>query len=123
MDNLIEQLTSLDNTQIKELRTRLSGLWGVSADVATTPINMEPVAITNVEQTEFSVFLTGFAADRKMGVIKMVREITGLPLLESKTLVETSPTGPKELKSNISKDDAADMKSKIEALGGVVEVK
>ena len=71
------------------------------------------------EKTEFDVLLTSFGAN-KVGVIKVVRELTGLGLKEAKDLVEGAPSTVKE---GVSKDDAAEMKKKLEAAGGSVEVK
>jgi large subunit ribosomal protein L7/L12 len=72
------------------------------------------------EQTEFSVILEGFDAAKKINVIKIVREITGLGLKEAKDLVEGAP---KPVKENISKDEAAKLKQKIEDGGGKVALK
>jgi large subunit ribosomal protein L7/L12 len=71
------------------------------------------------EQTEFSVVLTGFG-DQKIGVIKVVRAITGLGLKEAKDLVEGVP---KPIKEGISKEDAEKIKAEITAAGGTVEIK
>ena len=72
------------------------------------------------EQTEFTVVLEGFDAAKKINVIKIVREITGLGLKEAKDLVEGAP---KPVKENISKDEAAKLKQKIEDGGGKVALK
>lgn len=71
------------------------------------------------EQTEFTVVLASFG-DNKVGVIKAVREVTGLGLKEAKDLVEGAP---KELKEDVSKDDAEEMKKKLEEAGAKVEIK
>ena len=71
------------------------------------------------EQTEFTVVLASFG-DNKVGVIKAVREVTGLGLKEAKDLVEGAP---KELKEDVSKDDAEAMKKKLEEAGAKVEIK
>jgi large subunit ribosomal protein L7/L12 len=71
-------------------------------------------------QTEFDVILEGCPADKKIGVIKAVREATGLGLAEAKALVDGAP---KTLKENVSKDEAAQIKAKLEAEGAGVEVK
>jgi len=72
------------------------------------------------EQTEFTVVLAGFDAAKKINVIKVVREITGLGLKEAKDLVEGAP---KPVKENVSKDDAAKFKKQLEDGGAKVEVK
>jgi large subunit ribosomal protein L7/L12 len=76
-------------------------------------------AAPSEEQTEFNAVLTGFGAE-KIQVIKVVRAITGLGLKEAKDLVEGVP---KPIKEGVSKDEAADIKKKIEAVGGAVEIK
>jgi len=78
-----------------------------------------PAAAAAEEKTEFNVILTGFGAE-KIQVIKVVRAITGLGLKEAKDLVEGMP---KPIKEGISKDEAADIKKKIEEVGGTVEIK
>jgi large subunit ribosomal protein L7/L12 len=75
------------------------------------------------EQTEFTVLLTGFDDAKKINVIKVVRELTGLGLKEAKELVEGSKAGGKPIKENISKDDAAKLKKQLEDGGAKVEVK
>jgi large subunit ribosomal protein L7/L12 len=72
------------------------------------------------EQTEFTVVLAGFDAAKKINVIKVVRELTGLGLKEAKDLVEGAP---KPVKENVSKDDAAKFKKQLEEGGAKVEVK
>jgi large subunit ribosomal protein L7/L12 len=78
------------------------------------------VAEKPAEQTEFTVVLEGFDAAKKINVIKIVREITGLGLKEAKDLVEGSP---KPIKENISKDEAAKLKAKLEEGGAKVSLK
>ena len=78
-----------------------------------------PAAAAAEEKTEFNAILTGFGAE-KIQVIKVVRAITGLGLKEAKDLVEGIP---KPIKEGISKDEAADIKKKIEEVGGTVEIK
>lgn len=90
----------------------------VSDELAAAPgagAVMAPVE----EQTEFNAILTGFGAE-KIQVIKVVRAITGLGLKEAKDLVEGVP---KPIKEAVSKDEAADIKKKIEEVGGTVEIK
>lgn len=72
------------------------------------------------EKTEFDVVLTGFDAAKKLGVIKVVRAVTGLGLAEAKGLVEGAP---KPVKTGISKEDADKLKAELEAAGGTVELK
>jgi large subunit ribosomal protein L7/L12 len=116
----IEEMTVLDLSElVKELEQRL----GVSAAApmmvaAAAPAGGEAAAQVE-EKTEFDAILTGFG-DQKIQVIKVVRAITGLGLKEAKDLVDGAP---KPIKEAVSKDEAADIKKKIEEVGGTVEVK
>ena len=116
----IEQMTVLE---LSELVKELEEKFGVSAAVpvavaAVAPAGADAAAAAE-EQTEFDAVLTGFG-DQKIQVIKVVRAITGLGLKEAKDLVEGVP---KPIKEAVSKDEAADIKKKIEEVGGTVEVK
>jgi large subunit ribosomal protein L7/L12 len=83
-----------------------------------------PAAPAKVEeQTEFTVLLEGYDEAKKINVIKVVRELTGLGLKEAKELVESSKTAPKPVKENVSKDDAAKLKKQLEDGGAKVAVK
>jgi large subunit ribosomal protein L7/L12 len=84
------------------------------------PVAAAPVAVVNVEPTEFKVILEGFDAAKKINVIKVVREITGLGLKEAKDAVEGAP---KSVKEGISKEDAAKILKQIEDGGGKASVK
>jgi large subunit ribosomal protein L7/L12 len=116
----IEEMTVLDLSElVKELEQRL----GVSAAApmmvaAAAPAGGDAAAQVE-EKTEFDAILTGFG-DQKIQVIKVVRAITGLGLKEAKDLVDGVP---KPIKEAVSKDEAADIKKKIEEVGGAVEVK
>jgi large subunit ribosomal protein L7/L12 len=102
---------------VKELEEK----WGVSAAaaVAAAPAAAAPAAAAAVEQTEFTVVLEA-AGDNKIGVIKVVREITALGLKEAKDLVEAAP---KPIKEGISKDEATALKKKLEEAGAKVALK
>ena len=116
--SFIEKLTVLDLSKlVKALEDRL----GVSAaaPVAVAAPGAAPAAAAEEEKTEFDVILTAFG-DKKIGVIKVVRTITGLGLKDAKELVEAAP---KALKEAVSKDEAAEIKKAIEEAGGTVEVK
>ena len=106
--------------QAAELSKALEEKWGVSAAapvaMAAAPGAAAPAA---EEQTEFSVMLTEAGA-QKINVIKVVREITGLGLVEAKTLVEGAP---KAVKESVSKDEATKIKAKLEEAGAKVELK
>ena len=115
----IEEMTVLELSQlVKELEERfgVSAAAPVAVAVAGAVGEQAPVA---EEKTEFDAVLTGFG-DQKIQVIKVVRAITGLGLKEAKDLVEGVP---KPIKEAVSKDEANDIKKKIEEVGGTVEVK
>lgn len=122
-DQVVDYLSNLPVIQIAELVKELETKWGVSA---------APVAVAAVggggggaaaaaveEKTEFTVVLADGGAN-KINVIKAVREITALGLKEAKDLVEGAP---KPIKENIGKEEAEDIKKKLEAAGAKVEVK
>jgi large subunit ribosomal protein L7/L12 len=116
----IEGMTVLELSElVKELEER----FGVSASapvaVAAVAGAAGEAAAPAEEKTEFDAILTGFG-DQKIQVIKVVRAITGLGLKEAKDLVEGAP---KPIKEAVSKNEAADIKKKIEEVGGTVEVK
>ena len=113
----LDKWTILDiNKAVKSIETK----YGVSAaPVAAAAAPAASAAAPAEEKTEFSVVLTGAGAN-KINVIKVVRELTGLGLKEAKDLVEGAP---KSIKENIGKEEAEDIKKKLEAAGAKVEVK
>lgn len=119
--DLIDKLSNLTVLQIAELVKDLESKWGVSAAsaVAVAPVAAAAAAAPAEEKTEFDVILTGFG-DKKVQVIKEVRAITNLGLKEAKDLVEAAP---KAVKEGVSKEEAAELKKKLEEAGGTVEVK
>jgi large subunit ribosomal protein L7/L12 len=122
-DQVVDFLSNLPVIQIAELVKELETKWGVSAaPVAVAAAGgggAAAAAAPAEEQTEFNVILVEAGAN-KINAIKVVREITGLGLKEAKDLVEGAP---KPVKEGVSKDDAKDIKSKLEAAGAKVEVK
>ncbi len=119
---IFEQIKSLTLLEMNELVKLLEEEFGVSATavaVAGAAPAAGAAAPAAEEKTEFDVVLTSFG-DKKLGVIKVVREITGLGLKEAKDLVEGVPG---TIKAGISKEDAEKMKADIEAAGGTVEIK
>ncbi len=122
LNAIADQLSSLTVMEAAELSTLLEEKWGVSA---AAPVAVAAGAAAGAdaapaeEQTEFDVILLGFG-DKKIQVIKEVRGITGLGLKEAKDLVEGAP---KPLKEGVPKEEAAEIKTKIEAAGGQVDVK
>jgi len=118
---LVEDLSKLTVLEAADLAKALEEAWGVSAAAAVavaapTGGDAGPAA---EEQTEFDVILTGDGG-KKIQVIKEVRAITALGLTEAKTLVESAP---KAIKEGVNKAEAEEIKSKIEAAGGTVEIK
>ncbi|WP_392506922.1 50S ribosomal protein L7/L12 [Rickettsia sp. 2024-CO-Wats] len=117
-----EQLSSLTLMQAAELVKMLEEKWGVSAvaPVAVAAAGAAaPAAEAVAEKTEFEVVLTA-AGDKKVEVIKVVKDITGLGLIEAKKLVDEAP---KPIKSNVKKAEADEIKGKLEAAGAKVELK
>ncbi len=121
LDKIVEELSALTVLEAAELSKKLEEVWGVSAatPVAVAAAGVAPVAATTEEKTEFDVVLTD-AGSTKIAVIKVIREITGLGLTEAKALVESAP---KTVKEGVSKDEAKQIKEKIEATGAKVELK
>ena len=119
---LVEELSKLTVLEAADLAKALEEAWGVSA-AAAVAVAAGPAAGGDApaaeEQTEFDVILTGDGG-KKIQVIKEVRAITGLGLTEAKTLVESAP---KAIKEGINKAEAEEIKGKIEAAGGTVELK
>ena len=117
---LVEELSKLTVLGAAELAKALEEAWGVSAAAAVAVAAGPAAAVEAVEeQTEFDVILTGDGG-KKIQVIKEVRAITGLGLTEAKTLVESAP---KAVKEGVNKAEAEEIKAKIEAAGGTVELK
>ncbi|MEO8906409.1 MAG: 50S ribosomal protein L7/L12 [Polyangiaceae bacterium] len=120
-EQVVDYLSNLPVIQIAELVKTLEGKWGVSAApvaIAGGGGGAAPAAAVE-EKTEFNVILADAGAN-KINVIKAVREITALGLKEAKDLVEGAP---KAIKEGIGKDEAEDIKKKLEAAGAKVEVK
>ena len=114
----IESLKEMTILEIKELVDAMKEEFGIDPTaVAAAPAAAEAAA--PAEQTEFDVILTSAGA-AKLGVIKVVKELTGLGLKESKELVDNAP---KPVKEKVSKAEAEDIKNKLEAAGASVEVK
>jgi len=115
--SFIENMTVLELSEmVKELEEKL----GVSAAAPVAAVAAGPAAAAPAEEkTEFDVILTGFG-DQKIHVIKVVRAVTGLGLKEAKDLVEAAP---KAVKEGVSKDEAEEIKTKLETVGASVEIK
>ena len=120
---LVEQLSGLTVLEVADLVKQLEEKWGVSAaaPVAVAAAGAGAAAAAPIEEkTSFDVILTD-AGSNKIGVIKEVRAaVAGLGLAEAKALVESAP---KALKEGVTKEEAAEIKKKIEAAGAKVEIK
>jgi large subunit ribosomal protein L7/L12 len=121
LQHLVEELSKLTVLEAAELSKKLEEAWGVSAaaPVAVAAAAAPAAAAAVVEQDEFSVILAAIG-DKKINVIKEVRAITGLGLKEAKDLVEAAP---KAVKEGVNKQEAADIKKKLEDVGATVELK
>ena len=123
IEEIAEKLDSLTLLEAAQLSKLLQEKWGVSAAaavaVAAPAAGGGGAAAAAEEKTEFDVVLSA-AGDKKIQVIKVVREITGLGLKEAKDLVDGAP---KPVKEKIAKNEAADLKKKLEEVGATVEVK
>lgn len=120
IEKIAETLSALTVMEAADLAKLLEDKWGVSASapVAVAAAAGGPAEAAE-EQTEFDVILASFG-EKKINVIKEVRSLTGLGLKEAKELVESAP---KAVKEGVSKDEAADVKGKLEAAGATVEIK
>ncbi len=123
IDQVLDLIGNMTVLELSELKTKFEDKFGVTA---AAPMMAMPMgggaaggAAAAEEKTEFTVVLAG-AGDKKIQVIKVVRELTGLGLKEAKDLVDGAP---KPLKEGVSKDDAAKMKAALEEQGATVEIK
>ena len=116
---LVEELSQLTVLEAADLAKALEEAWGVSAAAAVAVAGPAAVAEAVEEQTEFDVILTGDGGN-KIAVIKEVRAITQLGLTEAKALVEAAP---KAIKEGVNKAEAEEIKAKVTAAGGTVEIK
>jgi large subunit ribosomal protein L7/L12 len=122
-EELVNALSELSVLEMAELKTALEDKWGVKAAAAAVavaaPTAAAPAAAA-AESTDFQITLSDAPADKKISIIKVVREITGLGLKEAKELVDSAP---KVLKETAPKAEAEEIKKKIEAAGGKVVLK
>ena len=119
--NILEEIKSLTILELADLVKAVEEEFGVSAaaPVGVVAVAGAAAAPAAEEKTEFDVILTGFG-DKKLNVIKAIREITGLGLKEAKDMVEGCP---KAVKEGVSKEDAEKVKAELEAAGATVEIK
>ena len=124
IEELVKKLSELTVMEMAQLKTALEDTWGVKAMAAAAPAVVAAPAEGGgeaaAEATDFKVSLEEISADKKIAIIKAVREITGLGLKEAKELVEGAP---KVLKESSPKAEAEEIKKKIETAGGKVSLK
>ena len=119
LNKIVDELSGLTVIEAAELSKMLEDKWGVSA-AAPAAAAVAPVAEAEAEeQTEFDVILASYG-EKKIAVIKEVRSMTSLGLKEAKDLVEAAP---KAIKEGVSKDEAEEIKKKLEDAGATVELK
>ena len=122
IDQVLDLLGNMTVLELSELKTKFEDKFGVTAAapmMMAGPGGGGGAVVVAEEKTEFTVVLIG-AGDKKIQVIKVVRELTGLGLKEAKDLVDSAP---KPVKEGVSKDDAAKMKAALEEQGASVEIK
>ena len=121
LNKIVDELSTLTVLEAAELSKLLEEKWGVSAaaPVAVAAAGAAPAAEAAEEKDSFDVVLAA-SGDQKINVIKEVRAITGLGLKEAKDIVEGAP---KTLKEGVKKEEAEEMKTKLEAAGAKVELK
>nr|YP_009392141.1 ribosomal protein L12 [Periphykon beckeri]ARW60489.1 ribosomal protein L12 [Periphykon beckeri] len=127
IDNIIEELKSLTLLEAAELVKQIEETFGVDASVmpstsvVTMPNNISDFPEEKIEEkTEFDVILEEVPAPKKITILKVVRSLTALGLKEAKELVESTP---KLIKESISKEDAEEIRSKLEEVGATVSIK
>ena len=123
-DELLEQISMLTLLEAADLKTKMEEKFGVTAAAPMGAMMMAPGAAgggasEEEAKTEFDAVLAS-VGDKKIDVLKIVREITGLGLKEAKELVDSAP---KPIKEKVKKEEAEDIKKKIEEAGGKVEIK
>jgi len=123
LEQIVDDLSALSVLDMSKLKAMLEDKWGVKAAAAAPMMMAAPAAAAAApvaEATEFQVTLEKSPDDKKIGVIKAVREVTGLGLKEAKDLVDGAP---KVLKPSCNKAEADDVSKKITTAGGIVTVK
>ena len=122
LDDLVEKLSQLTVIDMSKLKEKLEEKWGVKAAVAAAApaAAAEGAAAPAADATDFKVELEGpVPSDKKISIIKAVREVTGLGLKEAKDLVENAP---KELKASAPKAEAEEIQKKVQAAGGKIKL-
>lgn len=119
LESLVEQLSNLTLLNAAELTKMLESKWGVSAAASAPAAQTAAAAPEAEQQTEFEVVLAA-VGDKKLDVIKAVREVTSLGIAEAKKNVESAPY---TIKSGVSKKEAEEIKAKLESVGAKIDLK
>ena len=120
LNKIIDELSSLTVVEAAELSKQLEEKWGVTAAAAVAAVPAGAAAAAPAEEKDEFTIVLAAAGDKKINVIKEVRAVTSLGLKEAKDLVEGAP---KEVKSGVKKQEAEEIKKKLEAAGAKVELK
>ena len=120
MEEVVQAIGNMSVMQVIALTKELEQKWGVKAEPPTVQVQPRQNEQQEVTKDEFNVTLASVPADKKMAVIKVIREVLGLGLKESKDLAEAAP---KLIKEAVSKSEADDLSAKLTAAGAVIEVK
>lgn len=119
-EQVVQSLGNMTVLELIALTKELEQKWGVKAEPPKVQVTQQQPEVQKVAQTEFNVFLASVPADKKMNVIKAIREIMATGLKESKDFVEAAP---KMVKEGVSAEEAETIKAKLIEAGAVVEVK
>ena len=120
LNKIIDDLSSLTVVEAAELSKQLEEKWGVTAAAAVAAAAVPATGATPAEEKDEFTIVLAAAGDKKINVIKEVRAITSLGLKEAKDLVESAP---KEIKKDVNKKEAEEIKKKLEAAGAKIELK
>lgn len=124
LDTIIDQLKNLTLLEAAELVTAIEKTFGVDTSISTTVAAIPATSITPVdveeEKTAFDLVLSEVPSDKKIAILKIIRNITGLGLKESKDIVDNTP---KVVKEGITKDESETFKKELEAVGAKVIIK
>jgi large subunit ribosomal protein L7/L12 len=120
MEDVVKALGDMSVMEIISLTKELEQKWGVSAAPQTVQVQPQKQEEQKPTQDEFTVILASFPADKKMSLLKLVRELMALPLKEAKEFVESVP---KTVKESVSKAEAEELKAKLTEAGGVAEIR
>ena len=120
IEELVEQLGKLTVLEAGELAKKLEEAWGVTAEMGIVAVAAPSGAQPQEESSNKTVTLKGFPADKKMTVLKTIKDILGLGLMEAKTFVESVP---KVVKSDLPKEEADELVKKLQEVGAELEIK